>query len=52
MITYKDKTFCNNEKCSIKCDRRLTEEIIAEANSIGLPISVADFNCEENSDDC
>lgn len=43
MICYKDKTFCdgNGGKCIHfeKCDRALTESVIAKADACGLWIS-------------
>ena len=53
MITYRDMTFCVNQQCKQKCDRRLTKQIEQDAN--GMPIAVADFNintgCEFYTDE-
>lgn len=50
-ITYKDKTFCINEKCKKKCNRYLTPEIIAAAEQYGLPVAVAELICLDCGDD-
>jgi len=43
MITYKDKTFCNNSQfCTEDCYRRLSEAD-KENNKYDLPIAMADF---------
>ena len=43
MIVYRDMTFCTAKCDSEKCFRKLTKEIIKQANDYGLPICQADF---------
>jgi hypothetical protein len=44
MLCYKDKTYCvaacKNDRCTI----RLTDQIRKEAESFGIPLSMADFS--------
>lgn len=47
MIVYKDMTFCSNRGCKKECRRKLTDEVLQEADSLGLWLSVADFDCGE-----
>ena len=49
MLCYKDKTFCNSPNCENKCGRKLTYEDVLAANSLGIPISGANF-CDEEID--
>lgn len=42
-----DRTFCTNKECDKKCDRWLTDEVIAKANELSKLIAMADFKCEE-----
>ena len=46
-ICYKDMTFCTNDKCKLECHRKLTEDIIKQANEFGLPLSLAMFDLEK-----
>ena len=45
MITYRDMTFCVNEKCTKRCERFLTNELEQAAKAYGLPLAVASFIC-------
>ena len=51
MITYRDMTFCVNEKCTKKCFKYLTCKIQKAAEAYGLPLAVASFVCLEQDDD-
>lgn len=45
MICYRDRTYCNSKDCDrIKCDDRLTDEVVLKAKGLGLPVSVSDFS--------
>lgn len=47
MITYRDRTFCNNTLCTnLNCDRRVTNKLFAEAEEFGLPLSISDFGTQ------
>ena len=51
MLCYRDMTFCTNKECTNKeCRRKLTEEICRQADEFGLPLCVADFNCEQEKE--
>jgi hypothetical protein len=55
MLCYLDKTFCISPNCENKCGRKLTEEIIADANKwwgkpSGAPIAMSSF-CQDMSDE-
>lgn len=43
MICYGDRTFCASPNCEGACGRKLTDEVRADANKLGLPISTAYF---------
>ena len=43
MISYKDKTFCASEVSKHVCGREITEEELAHAKELGLPIAYGDF---------
>lgn len=45
MLTYKDMTFCVNDKCKKPCGRKLTEEITVKAKKFGLPLAVSNYLC-------
>lgn len=51
MLTYRDMTFCVNEKCTEKCNRYLTREIQEKAKEFGLPLAVASFVCMDSEKD-
>ena len=51
VATYRDKTFCVNEKCTKKCSRYLTCEIQEQAEKFGLPLAVASFICTDVGED-
>lgn len=47
MITYRDRTFCNNTLCTnLNCDRRVTDKLFAEAEEFGLHLSISDFGTQ------
>lgn len=52
MLCYRDKTYCVNYKCKKKnkCKDYLTEQIKLDAERIGIPIAMANFDCEENNE--
>lgn len=44
MICYRDMCFCSSKTCLNKwCRRRITQEVEADAERLGLPIDVADI---------
>lgn len=44
MICYKDMCFCSSKTCTNTwCRRRITPEVVADAERLGLPIDVADI---------
>lgn len=43
MISYKDMTFCGNEKHDPSCDRILSIEGAKHAGELGLPVAYANF---------
>jgi hypothetical protein len=43
MICYKDMTYCISKYCKNECGRELTQEIVADADRVGLPIAVGIF---------
>lgn len=46
MLTYRDMTFCNNQKCkNVNCRRRLTEEVCKAAAKAGMYVGVATYDC-------
>ena len=48
MLVYKDRCFCDSDDCeNYLCTSRLTEEIIRDAERVGLPIDRAKLseNC-------
>jgi hypothetical protein len=49
MITYKDKTFCNNPKCTCPPDRQVTAKVRLAAKSLGLPLSLGNL-CQKRND--
>ena len=50
MLTYRDMTFCVTKDCKKPCQRYLTKEIQEQADKAGLPIAIADYNCEADED--
>lgn len=51
MLTYRDMTFCVNDKCKKTCRRKLTEEITQQANKLGMPIAVSNYFCIDCGED-
>lgn len=51
MFTYKDMTFCINDKCKKTCSRKLTEQITESAKKIGMPLAVSNYICVDCGDD-
>jgi len=43
MICYKDKTFCSSQVDHHTCGRQITEDELAYAEKIGLPVAYSDF---------
>ena len=43
MVTYRDMTFCINDKCKKKCKRYLTPEIMQAAEEYGLPVAMSNI---------
>lgn len=48
MLTYRDRTFCNNKNCIKECNRKLTDKILKEAAECGMYVAVAVFDCSTN----
>lgn len=48
MISYKDMTFCNAECANFECKRKLTKQVIADAQKWwgddNAPIAMSDFS--------
>lgn len=49
MITFTDRTYCSSKTHKPDCDRQVTEQLIKEAEKLGLPIATADF-CGETGE--
>lgn len=47
MLTYKDRTFCVNEDCTLDCYRKLTDEVRQGAISCGMLIATAIWDEQE-----
>jgi hypothetical protein len=46
MLTYRDRTYCNNKKCErTECPRRLTEEVCKAAEKAGMYVGVTTYDC-------
>ena len=43
MFSFRDKTYCASINCKNDCDRKITDELINEANKAGIPIAYAYF---------
>lgn len=50
MFTYRDMTFCNNRNCKKRCSRKLTKKIRKDAEALGMPIAIANYNCEDKDE--
>ena len=45
MLSYRDRTYCIRYDCvNMECPRKLTSEILEDANGFGLPVAYADFS--------
>lgn len=43
MMCYRDRTYCDAPCDARDCDRRITPEIEADAERVGMPLAISDF---------
>jgi hypothetical protein len=48
MISHKDMTFCNSNCGNMECPRKLTPQVVNDADAWFIPIAIANFTegCE------